>query len=178
MWRTGSLETWTYKQLTTSARGSLVKIHIYFIWQILRYTNALFLFPPSKTAEKTSPIMIPVTQAADMEATVCDEWQIWQWYFVMILVSRSGHAIDTSNKRHGMPTVYYGALTINCRPVDEDKHVEPSRLLEYREQHRFQTPLCLCPLLQTLSEAPTITEAAILQKRSGTHVAEYVAECA
>ena len=77
-----------------------------------------------------------------------------------------------------MPTVDYGAFTINCRPVDEDKRVEPSRFLEYREQHHFQTPLCLCPLLQTLSEEPTITEAAILQKRSGTHVDEYVAECA
>ena len=74
--------------------------------------------------------------------------------------------------------VDYGAFTINCRPVDEDKHVEPSRLLKYREQHHFQTPLCLCPLLQTPSEEPTIAEAAILQKRSGIHVAEYVAECA
>ena len=59
--------------------------------------------------------------------------------------------------------------------MDEDKRVEPSRLLEYREQHYFRTPLCLCPLLQTLSE---ITEAAILEKKSGTHTAEYVAECA
>jgi hypothetical protein len=67
---------------------------------------------------------------------------------------------------------------INSRPVDEDKRVEPGRLLEYREQHDFRTPLCLCPLLQTLSEEPTIMEAAILQKRSGTHVGEYVAECA
>jgi hypothetical protein len=70
------------------------------------------------------------------------------------------------------------ALTFNCRPVEEDKRVEPSRLLEYREQHHFRTPLCLCPLLQTLSEGPTITETAILEKRSGTHVAEHVAECA
>ena len=27
--------------------------------------------------------------------------------------------------------VDYGAFMINCRPVDEDKCVEPSRLLEY-----------------------------------------------
>jgi hypothetical protein len=64
--------------------------------------------------------------------------------------------------------------------VDEDKleRVEPSRLLEYREQHHFRTPLCLCPLLQIHCEEPTITEAAIIEKRSGPHVAEYVAECA
>jgi hypothetical protein len=62
--------------------------------------------------------------------------------------------------------------------MDEDKRVEPSRLLEYREQHYFRTPLCLCPLLQTLDEEPSITEAAILEKKPGTHVAEYVAECA
>ena len=73
-------------------------------------------------------------------------------------------------------TIKYGAFTINCRPVDENKRVEPSRILEYREQHHFQTPFCLCPLLGTLNEGPT--EAAILEKRSGTHVGEYVAECA
>ena len=64
--------------------------------------------------------------------------------------------------------------------MDEDKleRVEPSRLLEYREQHHFRTPLCLCPLLQIHSEEPAITEAAILEKRSGLYVAEYVVECA
>ena len=75
-------------------------------------------------------------------------------------------------------SIGYGAFTINCRPVDGDKRVEPSRLLEYREQHNFQTPLCLCPLLQKLSKEPTITETVILEKKSGTHVAEYVVECA
>jgi hypothetical protein len=75
-------------------------------------------------------------------------------------------------------SIDYGAFTINCRPVDENKRVEPSRLLEYREQHHFRAPLCLCPFLQTHSEEPTITETAILEMKSGTHVAEYVAECA
>jgi hypothetical protein len=75
-------------------------------------------------------------------------------------------------------SIDYGAFTFNCRPVDKDKRVEPSRLLEYREQHHFRTPVCLCPLLQTLVKEPTITEVAIREKRSGTHVAEYVAECA
>jgi hypothetical protein len=79
-------------------------------------------------------------------------------------------------------SIDYGPFTINCRPVVGDKleRIEPSRLLEYREQHHFRTPLCLCPLLQTRldDEEPTITEAAILEKRSGTHIAEYVAECA
>ena len=72
----------------------------------------------------------------------------------------------------------YDAFTINCRPVDKDKHVEPSTLLEYCEQHHFWTPLCLCPLLQTHSDKPTIMETTILEKMSGTHIAEYVAECA
>ena len=75
-------------------------------------------------------------------------------------------------------SIDYGAFTINCRPVDDHKHVEPSRLLAYREQHHFRAPLCLCPLLRTHSEEPTITEAAILEKKVGTQVAEYVAECA
>jgi hypothetical protein len=79
-------------------------------------------------------------------------------------------------------SIGYGAFTtINCRPVDGDKRVEPSRLLEYREQHNFQTPLCLCPLLQSFSKEPTSimpVETVILEKKSGTHVAEYVAECA
>lgn len=74
-------------------------------------------------------------------------------------------------------SIKYAAFTINYRPVDEGKRVEPSMLLEYREQHHFQTPLCLCPLLRTLTEEPTITETAILEKRSGTHIGEYVAEC-
>jgi hypothetical protein len=73
-------------------------------------------------------------------------------------------------------------FTIKCRPVDEDKleRVKPSKLLEYREQHHFRGPLCLCPLLRTLDEEPTSRsiEAAILLKRSGTYVGEYVAECA
>ena len=73
-------------------------------------------------------------------------------------------------------TIKYGAFTINCRPVDENKRVEPSKILEYREQHHFQTPFCLCPLLRTLNEGPV--EAAILEKRSGAHIGEYVAECA
>ena len=39
-------------------------------------------------------------------------------------------------------SIDYGKFTINCRPVEEDKHIEPSRLLEYCKQHHFQTPLC------------------------------------
>ena len=71
----------------------------------------------------------------------------------------------------------YSAFMINSRPVDEDKQVELSGLLEYLEQRHFQTPLCLCPLLQTFYDEPTIMEAAVLQKKSGTHVGEYVVEC-
>jgi hypothetical protein len=71
------------------------------------------------------------------------------------------------------------------RPViDEDKRVKPCNLLEYREQHHFQAPQCLCPLLQKLGDGEeliTETETAILEKVSGTGsnpIIEYVAECA
>jgi hypothetical protein len=70
------------------------------------------------------------------------------------------------------------------RPVNdlEDKHVKPCNLLEYREQHHFRAPQCLCPLLQKLGEGEDpITETAILEKISGTRhsrIIEYVAGCA
>jgi hypothetical protein len=70
------------------------------------------------------------------------------------------------------------------RPVNdtEDKHVKPCNLLEYREQHHFRAPQCLCPLLQKLGDGEElITETAILEKISGTRcnrIIEYVAECA
>jgi hypothetical protein len=69
------------------------------------------------------------------------------------------------------------------RPViDEGKRVKPCNLLEYREQHHFRAPQCLCPLLQKLGDGEEpIIETAILGKTSGTgsnHIIEHVAECA
>jgi hypothetical protein len=67
------------------------------------------------------------------------------------------------------------------RPVidEEDKRVKPCNLLEYREQHHFRAPQCLCPLLQKLGDGEElIIETAIFEKISGTGITEYVAECA
>jgi hypothetical protein len=70
------------------------------------------------------------------------------------------------------------------RPVNdaEDKRVKPCDLLEYREEHHFRAPQCLCPLLQKLGDGEEpITETVILEKISGTRhsrIVEYVAECA
>ena len=63
------------------------------------------------------------------------------------------------------------------RPVDGNKRLTPDMWLEYRKQHKFQGPNCLCPLLQTTNEEPPHTEAEIVLKGSGNHVGEYIAEC-
>ena len=66
------------------------------------------------------------------------------------------------------------------RPVNDadDERVKPCNLLEYREQHHFRAPQCLCPLLQKLGDGEElIIETAITEKIvSGTR--KYVAECA
>ena len=65
------------------------------------------------------------------------------------------------------------------RPVNDakDERVKPCNLLEYREQHHFRAPQCLCPLLQKLGDGEEpIIETAITEKISGT--VKYVAECA
>jgi hypothetical protein len=70
------------------------------------------------------------------------------------------------------------------RPVNdaEGERVKPCNLLEYREQHHFRAPQCLCPLLQKPGSGEgLIIETAILVKISRTHrnpTIEYVAECA
>jgi hypothetical protein len=69
------------------------------------------------------------------------------------------------------------------RPVidEEDKRVKPCNLLEYRGQHHFRAPQCLCPLLQKLCDGEElIIETAIFGKISGTGsnpITEYIAEC-
>jgi hypothetical protein len=88
------------------------------------------------------------------------------------------------------PFHWYGAISCSLRvddsafminfdrPVNDadDKRVKPCNLLEYREQHHFRAPQCLCPLLQKLGDGEgLIVETAITVKISGTR--EYVAEC-
>jgi hypothetical protein len=63
------------------------------------------------------------------------------------------------------------------RPVDGNKRVTPDMWLEYRAQHKFQGPHCLCPLIRTTDQKPPFTEANILLERSGDHIGEYIAEC-
>ena len=61
---------------------------------------------------------------------------------------------------------------------DKLERVKPCDLLEYRKQHHFRAPQCLCPLLQKLGDGEEpIIETAILEKISGSR-REYVAECA
>ena len=61
--------------------------------------------------------------------------------------------------------------------MNDNKRVTPDMWLEYRGQHKFQGPDCLCPLLRTTNEELPLTEAKIRLKNSGDHVGEYVAEC-
>ena len=56
------------------------------------------------------------------------------------------------------------------RPVNDVENrlerVKPCDLLEYREQHHFRAPQCLCPLLQKLGDREEIIiETAILEDR-------------
>ena len=61
--------------------------------------------------------------------------------------------------------------------MEGDKRVTPDMWLEYRKQHKFRGPNCLCPLLRTTNEEPPATEAEIVLKRSGDRIGEYIAEC-
>ena len=70
---------------------------------------------------------------------------------------------------------------VNDDVEDKLERVKPCDLLEYREQHHFRAPQCLCPLLQKLGDKEElIIETAILEKISGTQcnrIVEYVMEC-
>ena len=64
------------------------------------------------------------------------------------------------------------------RPVEEGERVPPAGWREYRREHDFFGPGCLCPLLQPSTEELVFTEAVTHFKMSGVYFAEYVAECA
>jgi hypothetical protein len=63
------------------------------------------------------------------------------------------------------------------RPARDSVRVSPDKWCEYRENHEFLHPSCLCAL-QGKGEAPRYTEAAIYLPLNGRYKGEWVAECA
>jgi hypothetical protein len=66
------------------------------------------------------------------------------------------------------------------RPARDSVRVSPDKWRDYRENHKFLNPSCLCALLkpQGKGEAPRYTEAAIYLRLNGRYKGEWVAECA
>ena len=66
------------------------------------------------------------------------------------------------------------------RPTHEqpEAHVMPSVLHEYRQNHQFLGPCCLCPLLALQSEGLEFVEAAIYVPSCGPYAGECIAQCA
>jgi hypothetical protein len=56
--------------------------------------------------------------------------------------------------------------------------VSPDKWRDYRENHEFLNPSCLCALFQPKSEVLYYTEAAIYLPLNGLYRGEWVAECA
>lgn len=72
----------------------------------------------------------------------------------------------------------YPILLMSYRPKVGERRIHPADLRDYRREHQFLGPGCLCPLLQNLSEEPDFTEAAIYIPVFGRYGGEYVAACA
>ena len=66
------------------------------------------------------------------------------------------------------------------RPARDSVCVSPNKWRDYRENHEFLNPSCLCALLkpQGKGEAPRYTEVAIYLPLNGRYKGEWVAECA
>ena len=66
------------------------------------------------------------------------------------------------------------------RPTRDSVRVSPDKWRDYRENHEFLNPSCLCALLkpQGKGKAPCYTEAAIHLPLNGRYKGEWVAECA
>ena len=56
--------------------------------------------------------------------------------------------------------------------------ISPDKWREYRENHEFLNPSCLCALFQRQSKVHCYTEAAIYLPLNGRYGGEWVAECA
>jgi hypothetical protein len=66
------------------------------------------------------------------------------------------------------------------RPTRDSVRVSPDKWRDYRENHEFLNPSCLCALLQPQGEGKIVcnTEAAIYLRPYGRYKGEWVAECA
>jgi hypothetical protein len=56
--------------------------------------------------------------------------------------------------------------------------ISPDKWRDYRENHEFLNPSCLCALFQPQGEVLCYTEAAIYLPLNGRYRGEWVAECA
>jgi hypothetical protein len=67
-----------------------------------------------------------------------------------------------------------------CRPMRDSVRVSPDKCQwrDYRENHEFLNPSCLCGLFQPQGEVLCYTESAIYLPVSGRYRGEWVAECA
>jgi hypothetical protein len=63
------------------------------------------------------------------------------------------------------------------RPMRDSVHVSPDKWRDYRENHEFLNPSCLCALFQPQGEVLCYTEAAIYLPVMGLYSGEWVAEC-
>src|ERR1700734_199661 len=63
------------------------------------------------------------------------------------------------------------------RPARHSVRVSPDKWRDYRENHEFLNPSCLCPLVQPQGEVLRYTEAAIYLPLNGRYKGEWVAEC-
>jgi len=62
------------------------------------------------------------------------------------------------------------------RPVDDAGHrVTPPSLVDYREDHQFRAPCCLCAENNTTA---SYTESSVYIATTGPYFGEYVAGCA
>ena len=64
------------------------------------------------------------------------------------------------------------------RPMRDSVRVSPDKWRDYRENHEFLNPSCLCALFQPQGEVLCYTEAAIYIPLNGRYRGEWVAECA
>lgn len=73
---------------------------------------------------------------------------------------------------------YLSACGTSLRPESQEgKPVEPADLLNYRANHEFRAPCCLCASISNPHTAD-YTESAIYIADNGPYWAEYVAGCA
>jgi hypothetical protein len=106
------------------------------------------------------------------------------------IINKSHHSIQTFDPRtRSLKTfpwyildsltftrsIYYSLLH---RPMKDSVRVSPDKWRDYRENHDFLNPSCLCALFQPQGEVLRYNEAAIYLPLNGQYRGEWVAECA